>query len=636
MRFFIPFICFIPLCAQPLREGYGPCSQRVHHTVIRAVLNTEEHLVHADMKLNWLNTTGTELEKIPFHLYLNAFSSTETTFMQESGGSLRGDFMEGYSEENFGYCRVLEITDEDGRNLWDNWSVEDDLAELELTEPLLPGETLLLNMTFETKLPIVFARSGYYDTFHLIGQWFPKPGVFFQSQWNCLAYHAHSEFFADFGNYDVYLTVPSDYLVGATGCLADQSRNKEKNTITHHYTAEDVHDFVWTADSNFGSRTEEFEGIQIRLLYQKGLSEEGIQNQFRAAKATFNWFQDHVGPYPFSTMTIVQPPGGGNGAGGMEYPTLVTAISRLEPNRFHEMGAMVTIHEIGHNYWQGMLATNEFEEPWMDEGINSYTEVRILEEAFGADGIVNILPGLSVSQGMVHRLRYLFAPDLDPMVRNSWSFVDGNSYGTNSYSRPAITLLTAQKLFGVQTMDCLLATYYDQWSFKHPTTEDFLSVANSILPEMAAFLRASLYGRETVDLSVRHHKSTRKSSAGFELDGTGQVGNFRSEVKQGKFSNKVTLFRRGNLVPPPIDVQLIYENGQKETRLWDSSANSWSNWEWQSDSKLVYVHIDPDYKLLLDLDYTNNISNRTENDKWRIQSCIASSFHFLLNLLLPF
>ena len=640
MRWLLFLFCIIPASGQALRPGFANLSDRIHHTEFQARLRPETHRVEAYMKMTWRNTTGQELLSIPFHLYLNAFSNSDTTFMKETqGGQLRGDTRQSDNEDGFAFCQVLEIKDATGASLMNSWHVDHDLAELTLPSPLAPGETIELEFFFESKLPIVFARSGYLNTFHLTGQWFPKPGVFINGSWNCWNYYANSEFFADFGTYEAELTVPDEYLVGATGYLVEKTKQIDEKTqeklTTYHFIAEDVHDFVWTADSNFELAQEDYKGIDIRLLYQKGLSQKGIKNQFLAARDTFAWFQKHVGPYPFSTMTIVQPPDDGDGAGGMEYPTLITTVSFIEPNPFLEIGAMVTIHEIGHNYWQGMLASNEFEESWMDEGINSYTEARIMSESFRPEMPYRLIPGIGLTPEMEKRMGYLNGPDWDPMVRKSWEFMDGSSYATNSYSRPAITLLTAQKLFGMEALDNLLREYYNQWSFKHPSTEDFLAVASSISPELASFLRSNLYSNHTVDLMVDTLSSQKAEKGGFQIDSKGQVGPFVELAEQDVYSNRVILFRKGQLIPPPVDVLLVYEDDSREIRSWQPSENAWDRWDWESKAKLDYVQIDPEYKLLIDLDYTNNTRNNRRDDDSRLGHGVASTFQFLLQIIFP-
>jgi len=593
------------------------------------------------MKWTWHNKTGEPQTAIPFHLYLNAFSNLDTVFMDDTkGGQLRGDRRQSDEEAGFGYCHVIEIKDEAGISLMDGWTVDHDLAELKLPAILEPDQSISLDFYFESQLPKVFARSGYADTFHLIGQWFPKPGVFFNGTWNCWNYHGHSEFFADFGTYRAELTVPDAYLVGATGVLVDTQKKMDpktqENLTTYTFEAEDVHDFAWTADSEFELAVEDHNGIEIRLLYLKGESQAGINDQFKAAKATFEWFDEHVGPYPFSTMTIVQPSFEGIGAAGMEYPTLVTAIPFLTPNPFLAAGAGVTIHEIGHNYWQGMLASNEFEESWMDEGINSYTEMRIFTEAYGMDMPYKLVDGLGLTPTMEKRMGYKSAPDVDPMMKRSWEFMSSSSYSINSYSRPAITLMAAQRLFGIDTMDNLLKDYYDSWSFRHPTTEDFLTVAMNVNPRLEAFLRENLYTTHTVDLSVKRLESRKRDLGGYPVDERGSIGEFETVSEDILYTHEVTLFRKGAQIPPPVDVLFVYEDGTSERRQWKPDENAWQRWKWQGESKLVFAQIDPDFKLLIDLDFTNNHKNNQEDDDARIDSVASSWLQLIVQSIFPF
>ncbi|WP_144391660.1 M1 family metallopeptidase [Pleionea sediminis] len=623
---------------KPLRID-GPHSDRVHYTKIQAELDADEHRVDASMTLRWTNKTSQTFNEIPFHLYLNAFSSTETTFMQETnGGQLRGDRREGDSRENFGYVKVLELTDEKGSNIIDQWSMDVDIAKLTLSQPLEPGQTITLNFKFESQLPKVFARSGHNgETFNFVAQWFPKPSVWYKGRWVNHRYHAHSEFFADFGVYDVSLTVPKSYKVGATGVRVNSEEDEEKST--HHYRAEDVHDFVWTADKNFGEASKEWNGLTVRLLYQKPLDDESIQHQLDSAIGSFKWFDSVVGPYPYSTMTLVQPPSSASGASGMEYPTLVTTITNIEKSSFQEMAAMVTVHEVGHNYWQGILASNEFEESWMDEGINSYTEGRIMEEGLNMPALMSI-GDWQVNMPMMHRIRAAASQNIDPVNTNSWSFIDSRRYGSNSYSKPATILNTAERYWGKATVDQLLANYYRAWAFKHPTTEDFLTVAREINPEMADFLNRAINTTQGIDLKI-HKISSRKmdTPAGFDLAAKEVKESFKKPEETDKYRNEVILLRNGELFPKSIDVRLVYEDGTTEYRKWELlSDRKWSKWLWESDQKLVEAMVDPKFTWLLDLNYTNNIQrvSSESNETWRWSLPLAQALQNITTTLFVF
>ncbi len=626
------------LANEPLRIT-GPHSERVHHTEIKAELDTDKHRVDAEMTLTWTNTTQQTFDSIPFQMYLNAFSSTDTTFMKESnGGQLRGDKRAGDSKDNFGYVIVTELTDADGNDLMERWSMDVDIARLKLPQPLPPQASITLKFKFQSQLPKVFARSGHNgDSFNFVAQWFPKPSVWFKNRWVNHRYHAHSEFFADFGTYDVELTVPNEFVVGATGVKVDSKQLENK--MTYRYKAADVHDFVWTADKNFGEASKEWEGLTVRLLYQKPLDQESIDHQLDTAIKTFQWFDKFVGPYPHSTMTLVQPPENAGGAAGMEYPTLVTTITDIEKSSLQEFAALVTVHEIGHNYFQGILASNEFEESWMDEGINSYTEGRIMAEALETPSVFHI-GQLKLTMNTGHRLRAAASKNIDPVNTNSWSFIDSGAYGSNSYSKPATILNTAERYFGRSVVDQLLAAFYQEWAFKHPTTDDFLSVAKRIEPKMAGFLDRAINSTEGIDLQV-HRIRTRamESVAGFELSAENIDESFKKPEETDRFLNEVILRREGSLFPESIEVLLTYKDNSTEIRQWQPSSKvNWNRWQWESDKELVEAMIDPEFKWLIDLNYANNIKRvkNASNETWRWMLPVVQSLQNITNTLFAF
>lgn len=645
MRKYFQLLSFVFACisqitwAQSSLRIEGPHSDRVHKTSIEASLDVDEHRVEARMQLEWTNKTGVAHTSIPFHLYLNAFSSTETPFMKESGGQLRGDESDSENSEGYGYIIVTELTDADGNDLLPQWQVDTDTAILQLNETLQPGETLKLNFQFTSQLPKVFARSGHDgNTFNFVAQWFPKPSVYFKGRWVNHNYHAHSEYFADFGEYDVRLTVPSDYMVGATGVLVETKQKEEQNSpqTEYRFVAEDVHDFVWTADKNFAEATTEWKGVTIRLLFQKELDPESVQYQLDVAKASFQWLNDVVGPYPYASMTLVQPTEEGAGAGGMEYPMLVTTIPNIEKSRFHEFGALVTIHEIGHNYWQGMIATNEFEESWLDEGINSYAEGRILKEALDKQYIVNVGP-IKLDMESAHRMGTAGYKDYDPVLTNSWSYISGGSYGINSYSKPATILNTVEQFWGKDKVDALLKNYYGQWAFKHPTTVDFISIAKTIDRAMGEFIEQAVSTTDSIDLRVYKFKSSKKDiNGGFDLNSDERPLPFTKANESENYFNELTLLREGNLKLPKVNVRLVYQDGSTEVREWILPYETkWTRWQWQSDKKLVEVFIDPEFKVLLDKNVANNLKQLKPSGSWRWLFSFTQSLHNLTSTLLP-
>ena len=303
--------------------------------------------------------------------------------------------------------------------------------QVKLPRPVAPGQDVVFHIKFKATFPEVVARTGYKRTFLLAGQWFPKVGVWWHGQWNCHQFHALTEFFADFGTFDVKVTLPKDYVIGASGVqVSDQDNGNGTKTVGFH--GEDIHDFAWTADPNFKVINETFNGsvgpVRIRLLTYDS-HKQSWEPYIYCMTNTMKRFDDWYGPYPYAQITVVDPPHGAMEAGGMEYPTFITGDSGWYiPHGVHLID-LVTEHEFGHQYWYGMVATNEFENGWLDEGINSYTEVKVLDNMYGANtSVINWLGG-QLGEREIQRMSYLGAPDVDPLSRFSYTDMSMSVYG---------------------------------------------------------------------------------------------------------------------------------------------------------------------------------------------------------------
>jgi len=372
---------------------YPAWSQKIVDYRIDAKLIPEEKTILGSQHLIWVNKTETPVSELRFHLYLNAFKNNQTTFMKESGGIHRGNTGK---EEGWGFIEVKSIKLEGDQDLTptleyiqpdDDNPYDQTVMRVWLPGPVMPGESITLAMEFTSKLPRVFARSGYFNDFYMAAQWFPKIGVFENGEWNCHQYHSNSEFFADFGSYKVDITLPQNFVVGATGERINESESPD-GTQTLTYYQEDVHDFAWTACPDFVEVKESYSlqnplvNTEITLLIHK--SHVNHKNRYlQSLKNALAFYSRHYGAYPYSTITLVDPAPGASGAGGMEYPTFFTGgtISWLPKGIL--LPEMVTIHEFGHNFWYGMVASDEFEEAWLDEGINSYSEIKAMTKYYG-------------------------------------------------------------------------------------------------------------------------------------------------------------------------------------------------------------------------------------------------------------
>ena len=278
--------------------------------------------------------------------------------------------------------------------------------EVKLPRPVAPGQDVQFKIKFKATFPEVIARTGYKRTFLLAGQWFPKVGVWWHGAWNCHQFHAPTEFFADFGTYDVNITLPKNYVIGATGVqTGDNDNGNGTKTVSFH--AEDVHDFAWTADPNFKVVEDHFDGsvgtVRIRLLTYES-HKSSWQRYLNITRGSMEKFDQWYGPYPYAQLTVVDPPHGAGEAGGMEYPTFITGgTSWYVPKGDLSEPETVTAHEFGHQYWYGMVATNEFENAWLDEGINSYSEVKVMDSLFGRNTSLLNLFGVQEGDGEEYR-----------------------------------------------------------------------------------------------------------------------------------------------------------------------------------------------------------------------------------------
>lgn len=564
--------------AQPTLAPAWPPVPPVASYAIAVRLDPQAHTLDGHETITYHNRTGETITELVFHLYLNAFSGPDTTFMRESGGISRG-FVARLAQPGWTKVETLALLSPQAVDLLPAAVVSETLMTVPLPQPLLPGQVLTLSLDFHAQLPAVFARTGFAGDFHMVGQWFPKLSVYREGRgWNAHQFHANSEFFADFGTYDVTITVPEGYVVGATGLPAGRDSHAD-GTVTHHYHAEAVIDFVWTAWPRFQESSRRFGAVEVVLLYPPG-HERYVERFFKAAEICLREYGDWYGPYPYPRLTIVDVPENAGGAGGMEYPMLVTAgppmswpLSLLE-GLFPEA---VTVHEIAHQWWQSTVATNEFEEPWLDEGFTEYSMARLLGQFYetNASSILD-------SRFEMDLATYLAMPAL-PMYGRAWDF-SGLEYTVAVYQKPVAVLTTMERILGEERWLSVLRTYYRRYQFGHPTTEDFLAVVAEVAgPEVRNYLEPLVYGRGMVDYAVSEMAC--------------------APADRGEACT-VTISRLGE-VALPVEVEAAFADGRRVRESWDGKAES-KNYVYNTTAPLESVQVDPAGKIPLDISPLNN------------------------------
>jgi Peptidase family M1 domain len=497
-----------------------------------------------------------------------------------------------------------------------------------LPRPVAPGETVRVEMTWSAKIPRTFARTGFRGDFFFIGQWFPMVGVLESDGWNCHQFHAATEFFSDYGVYDVSITVPKAYVVGATG-VETESRDNPDGTTTHRFRQPDVHTFAWTASPDYLVRTASFAvsglpPVEMRLLLQPEHVAQAARH-FAATRVALEKYGRWYGAYPYGHITIVDP-AFGSGAGGMEYPTLFTAGTRL----FAPLGGGspegVTIHECGHQFWYGIVGDNEFENAWLDEGLNTFSTARAYDAAYGQrrfvqryldppgsrDGFLPVLfPDLAIDR-MVGGNRldsYRSGATSDSEATPTFRYYPPTA-AQITYSKTALWLSTLERYLGWPVLQKAMATFFERYRFKHPRPEDFFAVVDEVSGrDMTWFFDQVYRGSDSFDYAIESVASFPAAAEGFVEEEGKRV--YQPPPDEGEATGEVRLYRTEVVVRRiggatfPVDVELVFADGSKERRSWDGKGR-WTMLVEEKPFKLSYAVVDPDRVLLLDLDYTNN------------------------------
>ena len=598
---------------------------------IDARLDPDKKEISGREVLTWTNYAPDPVDRLMFHLYMNAFADRNSTFLSESrtwwargssfnpkragGCDVRSLVIDGMGD----LSRSVRFVQPDDGNRSDRT-----VMEVPLPRPVQPGETLAIRIRFLTRLPGLVARAGWAGDFFMAGQWFPKIGVLeppgwrgaVSTRWNCHQYHKESEFYANFGSYDVTLTLPSRFKVGATGKRIGMTVDPKKKSTTYRYVQANVHDFAWAADPDFIEVTERFSGdrdvpeverrywaeilgctprdlrlpdVTMILLMSPDHRDQAALH-VRTLKEAIRGYGMMLGPYPYETITLIDPPPGGEASGGMEYPTLFTAgthsIAKFWPfNKIH-IETVVT-HEYGHNYWYGMVGSNEFEEPWLDEGINSFCESAVIHSLAPGRQRHELVAAGGMGSFAYNRSAYLATLPLhDPLDTWSWRFYPGQ-YGVNAYERPVVMLLTLQNLMGREKFYRTLRDFHLRWRFRHPDTADFVAAFSAAGgPAAAAFLDQAVHTEAALDFAVD------------------AVDNSEPEPKTGLIRSSIRLSRTGT-VRMPVDVRFRFEDGRTVRKTWLAETR-WTVFRFEGKSPLTEVVVDPETRIALDSNLANN------------------------------
>jgi hypothetical protein len=582
--------------------------ERLASYTLAARLDAPSHRVSATGTIVWKNGASVPVRELYVHLYLNAFKNQRSLF-------LRSPFDEGRSgahAEDWGYVDVQRFAARElGTDLWptrmpgaaDDANDETDVR-LPLPRAVEPGETLTIDVAFSATLPSIVERTGREGSFHLVAQWFPKLARLEEDgTWAHFSFHPQAEFYADFGDYDVTLDVPAEMVVGATGRLVETRRAGARKL--ERYRAGPVHDFAWVAWPDFHERRARVGAVDVRLLFPSdSTASAGVE--LSAVERGLERFSRLYGDYPYPTLTVVHPPDAAAAAGGMEYPTLITTGG---PWYTGHLGARalesVTLHELLHQWFYGIVASDETRFPFLDEGITTYAELSALDGLYGNGSAFRGF-GLELSATSLARVFAARRAEDAPVASAAAAFPGFQSLAALVYSRTGTALETLARVYGRERLERAIGRYAREQRFRHPEPGDFLRAIREELGEQAAAaLELALFRRGRVDYVVRELQTAPERTPGGVFDReSGRTTVAAAGAAGNHFRGRVVVFRHGE-IELPVDVELVDADGERTRVHWDGRGTH-RVVDFRGDAPLAFARVDPEHRVLLDDDLMNN------------------------------
>lgn len=614
---------FLLTALATLAHAQGP---RVSYQ-LHARLDVERHEIHGRGVVILDNASTATLSELQWHLYLNAFKNDSSLFYRSATQRARG----GTAPTHWGGIDIERLSVQgDDYDLWQDAAPHSPGDPLDTTSiavplqvPLGPSEQLRLDVRWVSRLPDLVDRTGYAGSLHFAGQWFPKLAKLEDDgTWSSFSFHPHGEFYANFGDYDVVIDVPAEYVVGASGTRQPSAPAAAEDRATHRFLAPRVIDFAWVAWPHFERLEHRHDGVALEILYPPG-HDHNAQLTLDALRLGLDYFGRRFGAYPYPSLTAVHPPTSAAAAGGMEYPTLITTGGPWYAGWFSKAVEQVTLHELAHQWFYALCASNEQRYPFLDEGLTSYADSQALSARYGAGSGLE-LPYFDVSALAYYRLLAAARAGESPIALPAREFPDFGALGAIVYGRTATLLNTWERVYGQRVAEAL-NRYARQCRFSHPTPEDLIRVlVDELGPEHSSMLRSALFERAWVDYEVKN-VSSRPSLPARGAPLTSSLPPRPAHV------GGVLVVRRGNL-EFPVDIELHDAVGNVHYRHWDGRGE-YIQLDYQGDEPLVSAVVDPEFRVLLDQDLTNNARSTAAPASPRTEGLFTLAAQLLLHLI---
>lgn len=470
---------------------------------IKATLNDTEKSITANETIIYKNNSDSALDFIWFHIWPNAYKNDSTALMQQ----IKNDTSRKKKAENYGVGYIeglsFKVNGKAAQTSPHPNPVYIDVIKLLLPAPLKPGDSVEISTPFKVQLPPYFSRSGYADGEFMACQWYPKPAVYDKTGWHEFPYLDMGEFYSEYADFNVSITVPAAYVVGATGTLQtteeldiykaigkkntanrtgkpalyETKNSTSKKTLT--YTALQVPDFAWFAEKGF---VIQYDTVQLNSgkvvdafsFYhnkEKTIWNNSIDYIKDATRKYSNW----IGEYEYPVVQAVEGPKN-NSSGGMEYP-MITLIT--SPDAKPESLDGVIAHEVGHNWFMSMLGSNERAHTWMDEGLNTYYQFRYEAEKYRSNSVfgdaipeeVKKMPA-DKFMDIIYNVINENVPMKSAMDIPADQFASSDEYGVVSYVKTALWVYLLEAAVGRGKVDSAFQNYFAKWKDKHPQPED--------------------------------------------------------------------------------------------------------------------------------------------------------------------
>lgn len=521
--------------------------QQETHFRIQVSLDDRAHVLRGQLDLTYVNHAPEALPFIWFHLWPNAYRDQTTAFARQQTRAVGTDFYFA-KDSQLGYIDSLDFF-VDGRPARLEYDPKNpDIARLWLPKPLLSGDSIRIQTPFFVKIPDSFSRLGHIDQSYQITQWYPKPAVYDDAGWHPMPYLDQGEFYSEFGSFDVQITLPENYVVGATGTLETSSEKdflqhkaiatasyldsldkrpnegyvfeespiSSKKLKTIRYTANQVHDFAWFADKRFRVQHNSIQlgsGRIVQTWTMFTATEEQLwRKSIDYVNRSLLFYSELVGEYPYPQATAVQS--ALSAGGGMEYP-MITVIDLAGTSR--NLDEVIT-HEVGHNWFYGVLASNERDHAWLDEGLNSFYEQRYMQTYYPPVHQL-VVPDFLVDPSdmdlgeLIYLLQARRRRDQAPETPSD-ELTDTN-YWLGAYYKPAKALWWLYHYWGAEQFDRAMQSYYANWRFRHPQAEDFQKSLEQHTQESLDWLfDGLLYSNTGFDYAL---EGVSKSDSGYTL-----------------------------------------------------------------------------------------------------------------------